>query len=255
MAPALQSESWFGKAMLSAGWAVFEGRVGDNRPHAHHALQLALSVDGAVVARVGESAPIKSAGLLIAADIEHALSPGSARLLYVERESEEGRRLAATCPQGFRVLDLERCEALHRVWPTTPAVGSDSGLGTLVDLLAGSPAVPAPTDRGTPARVRAVIASLPARVADDLSETLLASEAALSPSRFAHCFRAETGLAVRPYVRWLRLGRAMELVARGANLTAAAHAAGFADTAHLSRTMRRHFGVAPSDLLGSLRER
>ena len=33
---------------------------------------------------------------------------------------------------------------------------------------------------------------------------------------------------------------------RGANLTEAAHLAGFADSAHLSRTFRAMFGVAPS---------
>lgn len=33
---------------------------------------------------------------------------------------------------------------------------------------------------------------------------------------------------------------------RGAGLTEAAHRAGFADSAHLSRTFRAMFGVAPS---------
>ena len=38
---------------------------------------------------------------------------------------------------------------------------------------------------------------------------------------------------------------------RGASLTEAAHLAGFADSAHLSRTFRAMFGVAPSLLFKS----
>lgn len=34
----------------------------------------------------------------------------------------------------------------------------------------------------------------------------------------------------------------------GSSLTEAAHAAGFADSAHFSRTFRRMFGVAPASL-------
>ncbi|MAL03739.1 MAG: AraC family transcriptional regulator, partial [Arenimonas sp.] len=37
-------------------------------------------------------------------------------------------------------------------------------------------------------------------------------------------------------------------------LTRAAQDAGFADAAHLTRTMQRHFGVAPSDVIQALRQ-
>jgi len=37
----------------------------------------------------------------------------------------------------------------------------------------------------------------------------------------------------------------------GASLTEAAHAAGFFDSAHFSRTFRQTFGFAPSTVLGA----
>jgi AraC-like DNA-binding protein len=40
----------------------------------------------------------------------------------------------------------------------------------------------------------------------------------------------------------------VDVFAAGGSLTDAAHEAGFADSAHLSRTFRRMFGVAPSSL-------
>jgi AraC-like DNA-binding protein len=49
------------------------------------------------------------------------------------------------------------------------------------------------------------------------------------------------------------LARALQAAARGLSLTDAAHEAGFADAAHFTRTMRRHFGVTPGSMLRSLR--
>jgi len=70
----------------------------------------------------------------------------------------------------------------------------------------------------------------------------------LSPSRFRHLFVRETGMALRPYLLWVRFMRAWEAVAAGESLSAAAHHAGFADAAHLTRTSRRMFGLAPTAL-------
>ena len=54
--------------------------------------------------------------------------------------------------------------------------------------------------------------------------------------------------SLRPYVRWRRVLRAWEIVLRGESLSTAAHEAGFADAAHLSRTSNRMFGFPPSAL-------
>jgi AraC-like DNA-binding protein len=55
-------------------------------------------------------------------------------------------------------------------------------------------------------------------------------------------------MGLRPYIQWRRFLRVWELVMRGASLSSAAHDAGFADAAHLSRTSKSLFGLAPSSL-------
>ncbi|TFV92899.1 helix-turn-helix domain-containing protein, partial [Oxalobacteraceae bacterium OM1] len=65
----------------------------------------------------------------------------------------------------------------------------------------------------------------------------------LSPERFRHLFLEETGIRFRPYVLWLRLETAVASYAAGSSLTEASHAAGFADSAHFSRTFKRMFGI------------
>ena len=66
--------------------------------------------------------------------------------------------------------------------------------------------------------------------------------------RSARHLSGGVGLPLRRYLLWLRLQDAVQAIAAGAPLTDAAHAAGFADSAHLSRTFRRMFGITPSDL-------
>ena len=70
----------------------------------------------------------------------------------------------------------------------------------------------------------------------------------MSVGRFAHLFRDNTGVPLRRYLLWLRLVEAIRLMASAASLTDVAHGVGFADSAHLTRTFRRMFGIAPSAL-------
>ena len=76
----------------------------------------------------------------------------------------------------------------------------------------------------------------------------LSARVHLSPSRFAHLFKKVVGVPVRRYVLWLKLRRALDLAIAGNSLTTAALSAGFADSAHLSRSVRAMLGVAPEFL-------
>jgi AraC-like DNA-binding protein len=70
----------------------------------------------------------------------------------------------------------------------------------------------------------------------------------LSTSRASHLFVEETGLPFRTYVLWLRLVRAVDAHTQGASLTEAAQQAGFSDSALLSRTFKRMFGLPAAAL-------
>lgn len=245
---------WHGRAILAKGWATFEGRAGDNRPHAHHALQLAVGMDGEVGIQIADE-QVRAPGLLIGADVVHALLPtaGRLRLLFVDRESRAGRWLSAGCRRGFRVLDARTCATLRALWPADDRPDALEPLLSALTCPVCSPRMG--SDNASLSRVRALVDALPRRVDLNLPQATLAAEASLSPSRFAHLFRGMTGLPLRPWLRWVRLERALRLAGTGLSLTEAAHAAGFADAAHLTRTVRRHFGIAPSTLVGLIARR
>jgi AraC-like DNA-binding protein len=98
-----------------------------------------------------------------------------------------------------------------------------------------------------------VLASMPPRSAVPVEE--LARTVRLSPGRLMHAFEESVGIPLRPYLLWLKLQRAGAAIVAGAPLSAAAHAAGFADSAHMTRTFRRMLGGTPTAIGGSVQPR
>lgn len=84
-----------------------------------------------------------------------------------------------------------------------------------------------------------------------LTAARVANHVGLSPGELSRRFSREVGIPFRSYRRWRRLLLAIEALAQDANLTDAAHSAGFSDSAHLTRTFRAMFGIAPSELTGT----
>ncbi len=70
----------------------------------------------------------------------------------------------------------------------------------------------------------------------------VAKSVGLSSSRFQHIFSREVGVPYRRYRSWGRMRMAITEIANGRSLTAAAHAAGYADLPHFTRDCRRTFG-------------
>lgn len=76
----------------------------------------------------------------------------------------------------------------------------------------------------------------------------LASELQLSVPRLVHLFREHAGVSFRRYRMWARMLKAARALAYTASLTEVAVAAGFTDSAHLSRSFREMFGLNPSQV-------
>lgn len=86
------------------------------------------------------------------------------------------------------------------------------------------------------------------------TERLGLSEAAarvgLSDSRMTHLMTDTLGAPPSTWRTWFKLRRALHLaLLGGSNLTQAAHEAGFADSAHLTRTCKQLMGVRPAQML------
>jgi AraC family transcriptional regulator of arabinose operon len=80
----------------------------------------------------------------------------------------------------------------------------------------------------------------------------IAQAASLSPSRLSHLFSQAIGIDMRNYRSWVKLNRFVRAAHSGLAFSELAELAGFADTAHLSRTIAKVFGNPASDLSSHL---
>jgi len=97
-------------------------------------------------------------------------------------------------------------------------------------------------------RIQWATNELERRLAEPLSVGQLASEVNLSPSRFAHLFRAETGVSPMRYLHTQRMLRARVLLERTfLTVKQVMTQVGCGDPSHFARDFRRFHGMAPSD--------
>jgi AraC family transcriptional regulator len=220
--------------------------------HAHHVVQVTLALSG----RVDFDGAAESAGgevIAIAPDSPHAFEgTGLVAHLFVDSDGQPGRelvrRLFSNGPiASIPARQLGDLPARLRAGFEDPHRSDDDlralGRNLVAQLTGQGIAAQAPDPR-----IAKAIAWLTARVDQTVSLSDVAKLIGLSPGRTRHLFVEQTGLPFRTYLLWLRLVRAVESFAGGASLTEAAHGAGFADSAHLSRTFRRMFGIAAASL-------
>jgi len=243
-----------GRIVLWRGGSLWIGRVGEQTgSHVHHAVQMTLALTTAGVRfRVPGEEWTGYKAALVPAHQPHAFdAPGETVVhVFAEPESRDGRALRLG-HRGERIRRLGG-EAPERFADELRALfgrrAPDAELAqagrALIGALAGGGAPAQPLDP----RVERAIEALRPRLGEAVRLSDAAALAHLSPERFRHLFLEQTGVRFRPYVLWLRLERALEVYAGGGSLTDAAQSGGFADSAHLSRTFRRMFGVAPASL-------
>lgn len=222
--------------------------------HAHHAVQICISLSGTVRLRPGPRARWRAyEGAVIPSNQTHEsdLAVPLIATLWLEPDTEHVRRLVQP-RSGPSISPIERSKLTAIVprllegWHGRCAAQRAVTLtGEVVQILATG-ACAGPMIEPRVARVLEMHASAPER---RVPLATAAAAVALSPSRLAHLFTPAVGIPPRRHLLWLRLRDAVRELAAGVSITTAAHGAGFADAAHLSRTFRRMLGFTPSAAL------
>lgn len=230
-------------------------------PHAHYAIQLAIGVPTGLRVQFGRRGQWQSCpAALVPSRATHSIDVTACEwsaVLFIEPQTPEGKALSSRLQGGLEVLDADlvagAARRLDRAWRTEKSYDAVKAVCLeLVQDISGA-ALREPSDR----RVLEAIEYIGQRVGRTVLLSEVAQAANLSPGRFRHLFVEETGMPLRTYLLWRRLLHVWTLLMQGQTLSSAAHAAGFADSAHLSRTARSMFGLAPSSLQmnGPLSER
>lgn len=245
----LRVPRWY---LWDGGFLLIASAQGVVPAHAHHAIQIVLALDGCLAIAGADNVWREVRGLVVRPDAEHSFDCNGASgvMLFVDPESSEGAWLAASLREDIATVSEARLDALLPMLRGFAAQPDDTGdIAALVrSCVQGLRPGLAPA-RHADARVTAVLEAI--RGADELRVSLDAAAgiACLSPTRFAHVFKQQVGLPFSRYMLWRKLTRAMLAIASERTLAAAAHAADFADAAHLTRTFYQMVGMAPSVLM------
>jgi AraC-like DNA-binding protein len=248
---------WSGRVFVGIGRALYVGSASDTSPHAHHAIQICVALDGPFRLRPGpESAWRRHRGAVIRSDQRHQLDGSGCEvvIVYLEPESEEGRRLAVGRPGGpIQAMPPAAVRAIRAATAAAASgeVGPEAALRLCRDILAQ---LGVRLERGGAPddRIRRALLAIRADPTRRWKVAEVAEAARRSSRRFREAFSSQVGMSCRQYLLWTRLYSSLRELARGASLTEAALAAGFADAAHLTRTFRRMVGIVPSAIARSV---
>ena len=220
--------------------------------HAHHAIQIVIALDGSLAICGSDGEWRETRGIVVRPDAEHSFDCNGALgvMVFVDPESSEGAWLSTSLRQDITIVPDTRLDSIvPELRPFAERTDESADIAALVRrCIHGLRPGLAPTRR-LDSRVTTVLDAI--RASDDLRMSLdhAADKACLSSTRFAHLFRDQVGLPFSRYMLWRKLTRAMVAIASEGTIAAAAHAADFADAAHLTRTFYQMVGMAPSVLM------
>jgi AraC family transcriptional regulator len=243
------SPKWY---LWDGGFLLVSGSDGVVPSHAHHAIRVVITTEGEAGISEDGREWRTGRGILVPPDVVHSYAGRGAlgAMLFIDPESIEGAWLRGAIGERIAIVPPARvipvADAL-RTFRENPFEAME--LGQLVRYAVESLCAGRPPARHPDPRIGRVLQRIASSEDLRISVEQAAATAFLSPSRFQHLFKQQVGLAFRRYILWRKVLRAMVAVAQEKTLAAAAHAADFADAAHLTRTFHQMFGLAPSLLM------
>lgn len=234
--------------------AIYSGMGQSSTLHRHYATQISISLGAPLQVRTRASGPYTERQSFIAGPhIPHQIEMTGRPVFVLWSEARAlanlARHLRTTAASDLPALPEDLLTVLLPVLLASGAHAPDEQAGqALLSHVLTTLIGPTWDDGPDDPRIATALSLVTPQLLVEHSQPIssLATRVHLSPSRFRHVFRHEMGMSVQSYLRWQRLWVAVRASARGASLTEAAHTAGFADSAHLTRVFRATFGIAPS---------
>jgi AraC-like DNA-binding protein len=214
--------------------------------HVEHGTTLLVGVDGDVVVDVGASRQ-RGRAVVVPPDVAYAAQAPGPTLSYVFDPELCPEVAALARREGPHALDgrvaarVSGAVVAHRASLAKPDVLAGVGREAGAVLATGTPS----------RRDRRIVELVEALREPDADREAAVARTRLSAPHLRELFARDVGIAMRTYLLWRRLLHGLAHVGP-LDFTASAHAAGFSDLAHFSRTCRRMLGYSPAELRANL---
>ncbi len=231
--------------------ALYLGRSFDSEVHTHHAVQLAIGLDGPLCINKSTSHSQRFPAVVISSGTPHSLrSEGKwVASIYLEPESNDYERLVDYYPgesrTGYKMVKVApdlAGQLLELLKTGLNANMAHQLLKTVIKLSSDT------DGQSLDPRIIRVLKYLNREPGLNIPLVELAQHVNLSPGRLTHLFRQEIGIPIRRFVLWKKLRLAASAACDDKSLTDAAQIGGFSDSAHFTHSFKKLFGINPSFL-------
>lgn len=230
---------------------LFLGHVKDNLPHKHYAIQITISLSENLIEITQGEDLFRAKALLTPSLTPHQLitSDSPLLLLLINPASKKGHyfkhfaKSIASLHTGW-VEQLQSC--LRDLFNNTISIDQfKEHYSTLIDTETTTSTSHFQLD----SRIETALSILHSEPDTIFPMEEIADKVALSPGRFIHLFKEETGISYRRMQLWIKLNSTFDHLPQTNSLTELAHQSGFSDSAHFSRTFKETFGLSPSSII------
>ncbi|TLX48703.1 AraC family transcriptional regulator [Pseudoalteromonas phenolica] len=228
--------------LIEPGVLAIFGAVPKTAAHQHTLIQITLPMDDADMCLTlpNHDAIQLNGASIINQDVSHQLTMQAGWVILIEPSCNVGKQLTAKlADKAFIEIEINK------------PLNSTLTLSELLGLCGLTPALQTTLPQ-------TILDARIARLLDKLNRCIgkecvkpqqwraadIAVELNLSESRFLHLFKDTMQIPWRPYLLWRRLICAVQTLQQGRTATEAAYIAGFSDSAHLSRTFKKQFGLS-----------
>lgn len=236
------------KLYFAEGIIVFSGIVNDTALHRHHSIQLSISFGENLTLLSGQK-EICSRAVIIDSNAVHKLNGEKSPQLLILLEPETSYAESLKKFITEEVTELKFTENFYQILEKSAERKLESALENIFEYFSFKDLNYSKVDH----RVKKIIAIVKGDPYQKFEIKKLSGTVSLSESRLQHLFKEQIGISIKRYLLWIKMQRAVSVVLSGQDFTYAAYEAGFADSAHLSRTFKDHFGINLSDVFKNSR--
>ena len=244
-----------GHLMLITPERVFyAGLLGRPRERCSGAFNIYVSIEGGLWLTTADGRKSHAEMVAVLPNVRHTIASDYRSVLSIVIEPESvcpgvledlARRLSG--PEGAAFADRIRAAYLE----LRDRHAGDDFSSPEFDFLCLGEALPA---RQLDLRVARAIVQIGKFSGEPVTAASCAAEAGLSPSRFLHLFKEETGISFRSFRAWKRARHLLHFANRDINLAHLAQDIGYPDSTHFSHSIRRFYGLKPRAIFSGSRD-